>query len=159
MRAIGAADKTWTLDEATCNSKRRGMEPRHGIFKSQEQQRSAETGAVNDSLKIGVRPATSERATQALSFSASEVRDQKGLAVPRLRHSTTHLGLTEKKTSCTPRIARGVLICCPLTHRGIGAEVHSPEVAGKKAPTKSCSALPMNSQPKARGRKRPRPPV
>ncbi|KAM5524521.1 hypothetical protein FOXYSP1_00564 [Fusarium oxysporum f. sp. phaseoli] len=96
--------------------------------RSQEQQRSAETGAVNDSLKIGVRPASSERATQALSFSASEVRDQKGLTVPRLRHSTTHLGLTEKKTSC------------------IGAEVHSPEVAGKKAPTKSCSVLPIDSQ-------------
>jgi hypothetical protein len=128
---VTAKDAEWNLD----------MES-----KSQEQQRSAETGAVNDSLKIGVRPASSERATQALSFSASEVRDQKGLTVPRLRHSTTHLGLTEKKTSCTPRIACGVSIYCPLTHRGIGAEVHSPEVAGKKAPTKSCSVLPIDSQ-------------
>jgi hypothetical protein len=146
MGAIGAAHKIWTLDEATCNSKRRGMEPRHGISKSQEQQRTAETGAVNDSLKIGVRPAiASERATQALSFSASEVRDQTGLTVSRLRHSKNHLGLTEKKTSCTPRIARGVSIYCPLTHRGIGAEVHPPEVAGKKAPTKSCSVLPTLS--------------
>ncbi|EXM10186.1 hypothetical protein FOIG_00391 [Fusarium odoratissimum NRRL 54006] len=57
-RGMGEAkDAEWNLD----------MES-----KSQEQQRNAETGAVNDSLKIGVRPARSERATQALSFSASE---------------------------------------------------------------------------------------